>query len=199
MQRRCEASMTRSQNSTLFAGQRFARLIAIERVDRDSRGNARWCFKCDCGNEKVIRVSVVKNGSTQSCGCLHREISRELGRTLTSRSPDAKRGNQKGEGNAAYKHGESLPRSPEYTCWLGMIGRCTRPSDSSWKKYGARGIKVCDRWRISFANFLADMGRKPSPQHSIDRINQQGDYERCNCHWATRKRATAKSAPILER
>ena len=89
--------MTDLLNSTILAGQRFARLVAIERVESDRRGNARWCFKCDCGNEKVIRVSVVKNGSTQSCGCLHREISRELGRTLTSRSPDAKRGNQKGE------------------------------------------------------------------------------------------------------
>src|SRR5262249_15844902 len=93
---------------------------------------------------------------------------------------------KKVKSNAAYKHGESLPRSPEYTCWLGMIGRCTRPSDSSWKKCGARGIKVWDRWRTSFANFLADMGRRPSPQHSIDRINQQGDYEPCNCRWATR-------------
>jgi hypothetical protein len=54
------------------------------------------------------------------------------------------------------------------------------------EKIGARGIKVCDRWRTSFANFLADMGRRPSPQHSIDRINQQGDYEPCNCRWATR-------------
>jgi hypothetical protein len=68
-----------------------------------------------------------------------------------------------------------------------MIGRCTRPSDTGWKRYGARGIKVCERWRNSYENFLTDMGRKPSLQHSIDRIDNDGHYEPGNCRWTTAK------------
>jgi hypothetical protein len=119
-------------------------------------------------------------------------ISRELGRTLASRTPHARRG-------GAVKHGEARPRSAEYQCWRGMIGRCTRPTDSSWKKYGACGIRVCDRWRPSYINFLADMGRKPSPQHSIDRIDPDGDYEPSNCRWATRSEQRQHQRPRAAR
>lgn len=75
--------------------------------------------------------------------------------------------------------------SPEYTAWKGMRDRCSRVTSSKFALYGGRGITVCDRWRDSFENFLADIGRRPSPRHSVDRINVDGNYEPSNCRWAT--------------
>jgi hypothetical protein len=83
------------------------------------------------------------------------------------------------------KHG--MFGTPEYICWSGMIQRCTNPNDRGYVNYGARGIMVCDPWRVSFENFFADMGTRPSPGHSIDRIDVNGNYEPSNCRWATAK------------
>lgn len=74
----------------------------------------------------------------------------------------------------------------EYRSWAMMKSRCSNPKDISWYNYGARGIKVCERW-LKYENFLADMGRAPSPTHSIDRINSDGDYEPANCKWSSDK------------
>jgi hypothetical protein len=87
-------------------------------------------------------------------------------------------------------HGDSRrngKRTPEYQAWTGMIKRCSNPSEIGFRHYGGRGIKVCERWRHSFPNFLADMGRKPSPKHSIERNDNDGNYEPSNCRWATQK------------
>jgi hypothetical protein len=86
------------------------------------------------------------------------------------------------------KHGEgNRPWTPEYRAWCDLRARCNNPNFKQWADYGGRGIKVCDRW-ASYAAFLADMGRRPSPKHSIDRWpNPDGDYEPGNCRWATRK------------
>jgi len=83
------------------------------------------------------------------------------------------------------RHGGS--KDPEYKIWAAMIGRCHNPSDKSFSRYGANGISVCEEWRNSYSAFIADMGRRPSKDHSIDRINNEGSYERLNCRWATSK------------
>lgn len=88
----------------------------------------------------------------------------------------------------AVKHGHCprTGRPPEYEAWRSMNARCYNPRRGDYRRYGGRGITVCDRWRHSFENFLADMGPRPSPTHSLDRVNNDGSYEKDNCRWATR-------------
>lgn len=88
-------------------------------------------------------------------------------------------------------HGDS--KSPEYRSWLGMKERCHNPRDKDFALYGGRGIVVCDRWRTSYENFLADMGRRPTLKHSIDRRDSDGNYELENCRWATRREQSRNS------
>lgn len=81
--------------------------------------------------------------------------------------------------------GHKRSSHPLYTTWSNMIARCSRPSNRAFRYYGQRGIRVCERWRTSFEDFVTDVGPKPSPRHSIDRINVNGDYEPNNVRWAT--------------
>jgi hypothetical protein len=123
----------------------------------------RFLCKCECGNKKIVMLSNLKNGSTKSCGCISKLLTSQRSKT----------------------HGDS--KSPEYKTWKNMKRRCDNPKGNRWMHYGGRGIKVCDRWLHSYENFLNDMGRKPSPQHSIDRIDVNGNYEPSNCRWSTAK------------
>jgi hypothetical protein len=141
-------------------GQVFGRLTVVGPVSASNRGH-RWLCQCECGNTIITVGFFLRAGRRTTCGCGQRD-----------RRPNLKHG---GFG------------TPEYECWAGMIARCTNPKKRSYKDYGGRGIKVCARWRGSFEAFLADMGKRPTPEHSIDRINVNGDYEPGNCRWATAK------------
>lgn len=124
-------------------------------------GNAYWICQCDCGTTKEVCGGSLNRGDTRSCGCLQRE--QLLARSTT--------------------HGKT--RSPEYHSWNHMLRRCYNQRDWKYPQYGGRGIAVCERWQDSFEAFYEDMGDKPSAQHSIEREDNDGNYEPGNCVWAT--------------
>ena len=90
-----------------------------------------------------------------------------------------------GKPHRALGHARNGRPSPEYTAWLNMVRRCTSERATAYAHYGGRGIKVCDRWLAGFANFLADVGLRPSSKHTLDRANVNGDYEPGNVRWVT--------------
>jgi hypothetical protein len=144
---------------------RFGLLTAISIGERSAAGKIRWLCKCDCGGECLAQTSNLTNQHTQSCGC---QKYSGLAANCTT---------------ANLKHGRS--GTGEYSSWQAMIKRCTNPSATEYKYYGARGVSVCARW-MDFANFFADMGERPKNK-TLDRIDVNGNYEPSNCRWATHK------------
>lgn len=161
-------------------GHRYARLTVV-RTNGLKNGRLFWLCRCDCGNEISISSNSLRQGNTKSCGCLAREKSSINGRSNR-------------------KHGESKcgsttgQPSREYRAWNGLKERCHNPNNKDFAKYGGRGITVCKRWE-RFENFLADMGRCP-PNHSIDRIDNDGGYNPDNCHWATTSEQNKNRRPL---
>lgn len=154
-----------------MTGQRFGRLVVTGRApNSDKPGDRvpRWHCRCDCGTDRVVRATLLRNGATRSCGCLMRERAATVNRS----------------------HGQSARGwTAEYRAWASMIQRCTNPKQRSYPYYGGRGITIHPEWRESFPAFFRDVG--PIPESggpwSLDRIDPDGNYAPGNVRWATRE------------
>lgn len=145
--------------------QKFGRLLVVSRATKNATdGKAQWNCRCDCGGSAVVVGRFLRTGHTQSCGCL-------LSQTLVARNKT---------------HG--LRYHPLYARWKGMKQRCLNPKSRKYKSYGARGITIYEQWIKSFPAFLKyieeNLSYPPPPRYSIDRINNNGNYEPGNIRWA---------------
>lgn len=144
-------------------GQRFGRWIVIGTATSSRDGKRRVTCRCDCGNERPVYAIGLKNGRSTQC--------KICGSNIGARS---------------FKHGDAGYReTPEYRAWKGMKSRCYNPNRIMYPDYGGRGIQVCQEWRESYPAFRAHVGPRPTDGHSLNRIDNDGNYEPGNVNWAT--------------
>jgi len=153
-------ALPKHRKPTDITGNKYGKTKAISFAGNVNK-KTMWTCLCECGTVHVVAAGNLQSGNTKSCGCHRREASKARQTT----------------------HG--MAGSPEHMTWRNMINRCTNPITDSYKYYGARGISVCERWR-RFDHFFADMGVRPTPDHSIDRSDCDADYCPDNCSWETR-------------
>ncbi len=153
--------MARPHPVPIKVGMQYGHLTIIREVSPcyypSGRKGRHILCACECGGESVVTLNNLKSGNTTSCGCFQKSLSS--------------------------KH--NMSQSLTYVTWEQMISRCEYSENKGYYLYGARGISVCPRWRNSFLAFYEDMGPRPSPNHSIDRLDGSGNYEPGNCRWAT--------------
>jgi len=149
-----------------LSGGKFNRWTVVCSTDeRSSNGGVMWLCVCDCGTERTVKGSDLAGGLSKSCGCIQKEVTSE---------------------NIKHGHNRKEKRSRTYQTWRDMLGRCRNKNHRGYKRYGGRGILVCDSWIGSFEAFLSDMGERPEGK-TIDRIETDGNYEPSNCKWSTPK------------
>ena len=153
---------SQSSRSADLIGQKFSHWLVIAQAP-NKHHKAVWLCRCKCGVEREIVAQSLVGGKSTSCGC-----SRGASYTMSGHTSDRK-------------------RPPGYGTWNSMLKRCNNPHFKHWARYGGRGITVCQAWSKSFATFIADMGPPPPDKPTIERVNNDGNYEPSNCVWASRK------------
>ena len=161
-----------SRLSESMVGKKYGRLTILRYVGAKMTTGGHFMFyveaSCECGSVHYYNVAPIRIGTSSACGCLQAELTRKRA-TI--------------HGNKSNKKSTRA-----YRAWRACIDRCCYPSHIGYRRYGGRGIKVCDRWRHSFEAFIEDMGSPPTGKHTLDRFpNVDGDYEPDNCRWATQK------------